>query len=41
MDVLFGDQLVPHALENPEAALAMSKGVEMATHVEENGEKAV
>jgi MFS family permease len=36
IDVLFGDQLVPHALEDPDGALAMEKGVEKVTHVETN-----
>jgi hypothetical protein len=35
MDVLFGDQLVPHALDDPEGAMAMQKDVETAAHVEE------
>lgn len=35
MDVLFGDQLVPHALDDPEGAMAMHKDVETAAHVEE------
>ncbi|KAK9421380.1 putative Major facilitator superfamily (MFS) profile domain-containing protein [Seiridium unicorne] len=33
MDVLFGDQLVPHALEDPEGATAMKKDIETAAHV--------
>ncbi|KAK6077934.1 hypothetical protein SCUP515_04772 [Seiridium cupressi] len=33
MDVLFGDQLVPHPLEDPEGATAMKKDIETATHV--------
>ncbi|KAH8878929.1 general substrate transporter [Thozetella sp. PMI_491] len=35
MDVLFGDQLVPHALDDPEGAMAMNKEVPATTHVEE------
>jgi hypothetical protein len=34
MDELFGDQLVPHALEDPEGAMALKKNLE-TTHVEE------
>ncbi|KFA81675.1 hypothetical protein S40288_07235 [Stachybotrys chartarum IBT 40288] len=34
MDELFGDQLVPHAMEDPEGAMAMKKNLE-TTHVEE------
>ncbi|KAH8659955.1 general substrate transporter [Xylariales sp. PMI_506] len=34
MDVLFGDQLVPHALDDPEGAMAMRKDIETAAHVE-------
>lgn len=35
MDVLFGDQLVPHALEDPEGAMAIQKDVVgSATHKE-------
>ncbi|KAH6695351.1 general substrate transporter [Plectosphaerella plurivora] len=36
MDVLFGDQLVPHALDNPEAAMAMHKDASISAHVEES-----
>jgi hypothetical protein len=36
MDELFGDQLVPHALQDPEAALAMEKDHEKTSHVEAN-----
>lgn len=35
MDVLFGDQLVPHALEDPQGAMAMNKESTLAAHVEE------
>ncbi|KAK9781729.1 hypothetical protein SCAR479_01600 [Seiridium cardinale] len=38
MDVLFGNQLVPYALEDPEGATAMKKDIETATHVEKNQE---
>ena len=44
MDVLFGDQLVAHALEDPEGAMASHKQAETAAHVEEqheDGEKIV
>jgi hypothetical protein len=34
MDELFGDQLIPHALEDPEGAAALGKDIESATHVE-------
>jgi MFS family permease len=34
MDELFGDQLVPHALDDPEGAMAMKKKLESSTHVE-------
>lgn len=34
MDVLFGDQLVPHALDDPEGAMAIHKDIEAAAHVE-------
>lgn len=34
MDVLFGDQLVPHALEDPEGAAAMYKGNSHVVHEE-------
>ncbi|ETS73958.1 hypothetical protein PFICI_13824 [Pestalotiopsis fici W106-1] len=36
MDVLFGDQLVPHALEDPEGATAVHKDIEAVTHVEKS-----
>jgi MFS family permease len=36
MDELFGDQLVPHALEDPEGAMAMHKDATVSEHVEEN-----
>lgn len=36
MDELFGDQLIPHALEDPEGASAAGKGIEIATHVEKH-----
>lgn len=37
MDELFGDQLVPHALKDPEAAAAaMSEKLQRFTHVEDN-----
>ncbi len=32
--MLFGDQLVPHALDDPEGAMAMNKEVSEAAHVE-------
>lgn len=35
MDVLFGDQLVPHALDDPEGAMAMRKETTVSAHVEE------
>jgi MFS family permease len=35
MDVLFGDQLVPHALADPEGAMAIEKDLEKAVHMEE------
>jgi MFS family permease len=35
MDVLFGDQLVPHALADPEGAMAIQKDVDRAVHLEE------
>ncbi|KPM41233.1 hypothetical protein AK830_g5281 [Neonectria ditissima] len=35
MDVLFGDQLVPHALDDPSGAMAMYKDITASTHVEE------
>lgn len=34
MDEVFGDQLVPHALEDPEGARAFNKDIEIAAHVE-------
>lgn len=34
MDELFGDQLVPHALEDPEGAMAFHKDTENAVHAE-------
>lgn len=34
MDVLFGDQLVPHALDDPEGAMAMRKDGTLSSHVE-------
>lgn len=34
MDVLFGDQLVPHALDDPEGAMAIHKHAEKSVHVE-------
>ncbi|KAK9796954.1 putative Major facilitator superfamily (MFS) profile domain-containing protein [Seiridium cardinale] len=36
MSVLFGNQLVPYALEDPEGATAMQKDIETATHFEKN-----
>lgn len=36
MDVLFGDQLVPHALDDPTAAMAMHKDASISAHVEES-----
>ncbi|RSL45787.1 hypothetical protein CEP54_014129 [Fusarium duplospermum] len=35
MDVLFGDQLVPHALDGPVGAMAMQKEASVSAHVEE------
>lgn len=35
MDVLFGDQLVPHALDDPSGAMAMQKEATASAHVEE------
>ncbi|GAB7364943.1 hypothetical protein MBLNU230_g5728t1 [Neophaeotheca triangularis] len=37
MDILFGDQLVPHALEDPDAAKAAEKELGVKDHVEEYG----
>jgi MFS family permease len=34
MDELFGDQLIPHALEDPEGAMAATKDLETSKHVE-------
>ncbi|KAI0156261.1 general substrate transporter [Pestalotiopsis sp. NC0098] len=39
MDAVFGDQLIPHALEDPEGAAAKNKDIETATHVEEMREQ--
>ncbi|KAI5464404.1 general substrate transporter [Mariannaea sp. PMI_226] len=36
MDVLFGDQLVPHALDDPKGAMAIHKEAMESVHVEEN-----
>ncbi|KAF5003570.1 hypothetical protein FDECE_9884 [Fusarium decemcellulare] len=36
MDVLFGDQLVPHALDDPSGAMAMQKDITVTSHVEEH-----
>jgi MFS family permease len=35
MDVIFGDQLVPHALDDPEGAMALRKENTVTAHVEE------
>ncbi|WAO97362.1 MFS domain-containing protein [Fusarium falciforme] len=35
MDVLFGDQLVPHALDDPIGVMAMQKEASVSAHVEE------
>ncbi|KAF7546530.1 hypothetical protein G7Z17_g8375 [Cylindrodendrum hubeiense] len=35
MDVLFGDQLVPHALDDPNGAMAMHKEMSVSAHVED------
>lgn len=35
MDALFGDQLIPHALEDPEGAMMVNKDLEKVTHVED------
>lgn len=39
MDMLFGDQLVPHALDDPEGAMAMKKDATLSAHVEEHVEE--
>lgn len=39
IDVLFGDQLVPHALADPEGARAAKGDMEAAIHAEERDEK--
>ncbi|KAH7165171.1 general substrate transporter [Dactylonectria macrodidyma] len=36
MDVLFGDQLVPHALDDPQGAMAMQKEATSSAHVEDH-----
>ncbi|KAH7118667.1 general substrate transporter [Dactylonectria estremocensis] len=36
MDVLFGDQLVPHALDDPKGAMAIQKEATSSAHVEDH-----